>query len=120
MSEFEAIEVMRNGVGPFPGVRLGRVAAYDFPLGEASFVRPGLLREDRAYLLLDEGIQLSCPPGFPEQQAGWWYIDLVEISEVGGNVRVADHKLDVIVGPPEHYYRVLDLDELGDALEDGT
>ena len=60
MSEFEAIEVMRNGVGPFPGVRLGRVAAYDFPLGEASFVRPGLLREDRAYLLLDEGIQLSC------------------------------------------------------------
>jgi hypothetical protein len=117
--ESERVQVMRGEYGPFKGVRLGRVAAYDFPLPDTSFVRPGELRRDRAYLLLDDGIQLSCPPGFPEQQAGWWYIDLVEIDERDETIAVRDHYLDVIVGPPSHYYRVLDMDEFGDAIAEG-
>jgi hypothetical protein len=117
--DFEPIEVMRGPYGPFTGVRLGRVAAYEFPLLERDQVRPGLPKQDRAYLLLDEGIQLSCPPGFPPEQAGWWYVDLVKIVEDGSNLTVIDHFVDVIVGPPGHYYRLLDLDELGDAIESG-
>ena len=118
MSDIEPIRVMRGQAGPFPGVRIGRVAAYDFPLPDRVFIRPGLPRQDRSYLLLDDGIQLSCPPGFPEQQAGWWYIDLVEIGEVDDRLTVVDHYLDIIVGPPGHYYRVLDMDEFGDAIAD--
>jgi hypothetical protein len=116
---FVPIAVMRGAWGPFPGARLGRVACYDFPLREQDFVRPGLPRQDRSYLLLDEGIQLSCPPGFPEEQAGWWYVDLVEIAEHGNELTVTDHYLDVIIGPPGHYYRVLDMDEFGDAIAEG-
>jgi hypothetical protein len=111
---------MRRGTGPHPGMRIGRVAAYDFHLPpEPYFIRPGLPRLDRAYLLLDDGIQLSCPPGFSENQAGWWYIDLVEVSESGDCLTVEDHYLDIIVGPPEHYYRILDMDEFGDAINEG-
>ncbi len=117
--EFEPIQVMRGAFGPFEGARIGRVAAYEFPLRDVDAVRPGQLHQDRSYLLLDEGIQMSCPPGFPEQQAGWWYVDLVEITEAGDQITVRDHYLDVIVGPPEHYYRVLDMDEFGDALAAG-
>ena len=115
-AEFEPVKVMRGAFGPFPGVRMGRVAAYEFPLRDVDFVRPGEARQDRSYLLLDDGIQMSCPPGFPEQQAGWWYVDLVEIHEDGNQIAVIDHYLDVIVGPPDHYYRVLDMDEFGDAV----
>lgn len=119
MNHFEPIQVMRGLSGHHPGLRLGRVAAYDFALPEPFYVRPGLPREDRSYLLLDEGIQLSQPPGFPEHQAGWWYVDLVEITESGTSLCVNDLYLDVIVGPPGHAYRVLDLDEFGEALQDG-
>ena len=121
--EFESIQVMRRSpkgsAGPFPGIRNGRVAAYEFPLFDTP-VREGWLPRVRSYLLLDEGIQMACPPGgLPAEQDGWWYIDLVEITEDGNQIDVMDHYLDVIVGPPEHYYRVLDMDEFGDALAEG-
>ncbi len=119
MAEIEALRVMRGAYGPNPGVRIGRVAAYDFVIPEPYFVRPGLARRDRSYLLLDHGIQLSQPPGFPEEQAGWWYIDLVDIAEDGADLTVTDHYLDVIVGPPGHAYRLLDMDELADAVAAG-
>ena len=115
---FEPIMVRRGEFGLATGVRMGRVAAYEFRMPDVP-VREGLPRQDRAYLLLDEGIQLSCPPGFPPEQAGWWYVDLVKITEDGSMLTVVDHFLDVIVGPPGHYYRMLDLDELGDAIESG-
>ncbi|GIM89309.1 hypothetical protein [Paractinoplanes toevensis] len=34
-------------------------------------------------------------------------------------VHVDDHWIDVIVGPPDHPYRVLDLDEYADAIAAG-
>jgi hypothetical protein len=121
--DFEPIQVMRSSPkgsrGPFPGIRLGRVACYEFPMFDMP-VRAGWLPRDRSYLLLDEGIQMACPPGgLPDEQDGWWYVDLVEITEDGAEIEVMDHYLDVIVGPPEHYYRVLDMDEFGDALAEG-
>jgi len=122
-SAFEQIAVTRSSPkgtrGPFPGIRAGRVAAYEFPMFDIP-VRPGSLPQDRSYLLLDEGIQMSCPPGFAEHHAGWWYVDLVGITEGGRDVAVMDRYLDVIVGPPGHPYRVLDMDEFGDALLSGA
>jgi hypothetical protein len=122
MSDYEPIQVMRCSPkgrrGPFPGIRAGRVAAYEFPMFDVP-VREGQLPRDRSYLLLDEGIQMSCPPGFLEHHAGWWYVDLVEITEQGTEVTVMDQYLDLVVGPPDHPYRVLDMDEFGEALASG-
>jgi hypothetical protein len=100
-------------------VRAGRVAAYEFPMFDIP-VRRGMRQADRSYLLLDEGIQMSCPPGFEEHHAGWWYVDLVEFIEEGARLTVMDQYLDVIVGPPGHPYRVLDLDEFGEAIASGA
>jgi hypothetical protein len=60
-----------------PGVRSGRVAAYEFDIPETLAVRPGLSRRQRAFLLLDESVQLAQPQVFPPHQTGWWYVDLV-------------------------------------------
>lgn len=120
MTSGEPISVMRGQWGPFPGVRSGAVATYEFEIVEPHYVRPGISRMQRVYLLLDQGIQLNQPIVFKPHQAGWWYIDLVEIgSSTPGQITVTDHFLDVIVGPPGHPYRVLDIDELGDAIEAG-
>jgi hypothetical protein len=56
---------MRGTVGPFAGVRLGDVVAYDFALDAGFTPRPGLTRWERAYLLLD----LVCRSG-PSERRG--------------------------------------------------
>lgn len=99
-----------------PGVRVGRVAAYEFDIPEHLWVRPGAGRRQRVFLLLDESIQLNQPVIYKENRAGWWYVDLVEIDERGDIIGVRDRYVDFLVGPPELPYRVLDLDELGDAM----
>ncbi|WP_125638688.1 DUF402 domain-containing protein [Nonomuraea sp. WAC 01424] len=114
----ERITVLRGEL-PCPGVRIGRVAAYEFDIPEGMYVRPDAGRRQRAFLLLDESVQLNQPVVFKPEHAGWWYIDLVEIRESGDTVRVTDHYVDFIVGPPGLPYRVLDLHELGEALTSG-
>jgi hypothetical protein len=109
-----------QGELPCPGVRSGRVAAYEYDIRETLAVRPGLSRRQRAYLLLDESVQLAQPLVFPSHQAGWWYVDLVAIDETDTTITVADRYIDVIVGPPGHPYRMLDLDEFGEALQIGA
>ena len=42
------------------------------------------------------------------------------VYDEGDVVHVFDHWIDVIVGPPEHPYRVLDLDEYADAIAGGV
>jgi hypothetical protein len=58
----EPVQVMRGSSGPFPGVRLGDVVAYEFELGESLVPRPGTTRLERVFVLLDVGVQLSNPP----------------------------------------------------------
>lgn len=70
-------------------------------------------------MLLDTGLQINQPVIFPEQQRGWWYCDLVRVVDTGDTVHVDDHWIDIIVGPPDHPYRVLDLDEYADAVATG-
>lgn len=111
---------MLRGNLPCPGIRAGRVAAYEFDIPEDMYVRPNAGRRQRVFLLLDESAQLDQPVVFKPHRAGWWYIDLVEIHEQGDTIHVADHYADLIVGPPGLPYRVLDLDELGEALTSGA
>ncbi|MEE1792314.1 hypothetical protein PUR28_16320 [Streptomyces sp. BE308] len=44
---------------------------------------------------------------------------LRSVVQDGGLLRVDDLWIDVIVGPPDHPYRVLDLDEYATAMTDG-
>lgn len=115
----ERITVLRGDL-PCPGVRAGRVAAYEFDLPEGMYVRPGAGRRQRAFLLLDESAQLNQPVGFEPERAGWWYVDVVDIREEGNTIHVVDHYVDFVVGPPGMPYRILDLHELGEAMTAGT
>ncbi|GLZ77966.1 hypothetical protein Afil01_27730 [Actinorhabdospora filicis] len=114
----ERITVVRGDL-PSPGIRIGRVAAYEFDIPEGKYIRPGAGRRQRVFLLLDESAQLHQPVVFRPERAGWWYVDLVDIREEGDTVHVADRYVDFIVGPPGVPYRILDLHELGEALATG-
>lgn len=103
--------------GTYPGVRVGRVCAYEFEIPDKYEVR-GHDRTQRVFVMLDEHIQLNQPLTFPEAFEDWWYVDLVEVVEVGDTISVADHWLDVAVPPAGHPYRVMD-GELADALVAG-
>jgi hypothetical protein len=115
----EAVTVLRGDL-PCPGVRVGRVAAYEFDIPEGHYVRPGAGRRQRSFLLLDESAQLNQPVVFRPHHAGWWYVDLVDIREDGATIHVVDHYVDFVVGPAGLPYRVLDLHELGEALTTGA
>jgi hypothetical protein len=56
---------------------------------------------------------------FTGHQRGWWYCDLVRVVDDGDTVHVDDHWIDIIVGPPDLPYRVLDLHEYADAMVAG-
>ncbi len=118
----EGCRVWRNGVGPLPGIRRGNVAAYEFDVHPGLFTLvppPAAPVRQRAFLLLDERVQLQQPVGFPPSHEGWWYVDLVSLENSGAEIRVTDDYLDVIVGPADRPYRVLDMDEYADALAAG-
>lgn len=75
-----------------------------------------------SFLLPEEGFLIAQPVGFPAGQPGWWYCDLVSVDGDGDGAPyvVRDLYIDVIIGPPEHPYRVLDLDEHADAMATGV
>ncbi len=108
------LTVIRDQTVRAPGVRAGEVIAYDW-----TFQLHGATHAQRSFVLLDDGIQINQPVLFPEQQRGWWYCDLVTVTDNGDTVHVDDMWIDIIVGPPNHPYRVLDLDDYAHALTDG-
>ena len=108
------VTVIRDGSIRATGHRDGDVIVYDW-----GFSWEGTDREQRSFILLDTGFQINQPVIFPENQRGWWYCDLVRIITEGDVVHVYDAWIDVIVGPPDHPYRVLDLDEYADAIAAG-
>ena len=75
--------------------------------------------EQLSFLLVEEGMLLSQPAGFPPEQRGWWYCDLVQVARTHDGYAFRDQYADVIVGPPDHPYRVLDLDEYATAAGNG-
>ena len=74
--------------------------------------------EQLSFVLLTDGFMLSRPVIFPATMQGWWYCDLVSISG-DDPVVLRDLYIDVIVGPPDRPYRVLDLEEHADAMAAG-
>jgi hypothetical protein len=107
--------VIRNGKVRAAGRRAGRTIVYDW-----GFEYEGRQWEQRSFLLLDEGFQINQPVVFPPELQGWWYCDLVRIVDDGDALTVDDLWIDVIVGPPDHPYRMLDLHEYAEALETGA
>jgi Protein of unknown function (DUF402) len=109
------VTVVRDGKLRAAGRRFADVVVYDwgFELDDRHY-------EQRTFVLLDDGIQINQPVIFPEEQRGWWYCDLVRLTDSGGEIAVDDLWVDVIVGPGDHPYRVLDLDELAAAIEQGA
>ncbi|MEU4194006.1 DUF402 domain-containing protein [Kribbella sp. NPDC026611] len=101
-----------------PGVRTGRVAAYDVRIlpGYQVAGRPTI---DRSYLLLDQGIQLTRPVVFEGPVEGWWYVDIVDIEHTDAGLIVHDLYVDFLVPPDATRYHVLDLNDLAKALTHG-
>lgn len=115
----ELITVVRREGFRCPGVRVGNAAVYDFEVSPEYEVRAGAARRQRCYLMFDKGLQLTQPVTFPDSMAGWWYVDLIRCAWSGSEVTVVDMFVDVIVGPPDQPYQVLDLDELAAACTSG-
>lgn len=115
----ESVTVVRGKLR-CQGVRIGRVAVYEFDIPSGVYVRPEATRRQRVFLLLDESAQLNQRVVFKPNRAGWWYVDMVEFEEQGDAIRVTDQYVDIIVGPPGYPYRVLDLHELAEALATGV
>jgi len=89
-----------------PAARVGRVLVRDERSAPDSKPR-------RYFWLIDEGIQLTYEP------FGWhseWYVDVVEIQLRHGRYDITDRYVDIVVEGMGPNYRILDLDELGQAL----
>lgn len=111
----EPVTVIRDRRIRAAGVRQGDVVAYQW-----GFEQEGLHHIQRSFVLLDDGVQINQPVIFPEEQQGWWYCDLVTVVDAGDSLQVNDMWIDAIVGPPDHPYRVLDLDEYAEAMAAGA
>ena len=110
----QRVTVIRDRAVRAAGVRWRGVVAYDWAFADDSGSHV-----QRSFVLLDDGVQINQPVLFPRQQQGWWYCDLVSVVDEGQVVHVDDMWIDFIVGPPDHPYRVLDLDEYAEALSNG-
>ncbi|WP_162907486.1 DUF402 domain-containing protein [Allorhizocola rhizosphaerae] len=109
------VTVIRDHRVRAEGRRLDDVIVYDW-----GFELNGTHYRQRSFVLLDDGFQINQPVIFPAEQQGWWYCDLVRVTEANDEVIVEDLWIDVIVGPPDHPYRVLDLDEYAAAAARGA
>lgn len=118
-------------VGPFPGRRLGEVVAYEIQAPEAFTPWPGRSRVERKYALLELGVTLGVPcwshgeredgstVAIPAEQQDSWYVDLVTVDQDrDGRYVFRDLFVDVMIRDGA-VPRMLDLDEIADALEAG-
>lgn len=111
----EPVTVIRDGKLTAAGIRRGDVVAYDW-----GFHQNGTDYVQRTFVLLDEHMQINQPVVFPHEQRGWWYCDLITLEWINpGLLTTHDMWIDIIIGPPDHPYRLLDLDEYADALTAG-
>src|SRR5579872_693055 len=121
--EFEPVQVVRNGVGPLPGIRQGDYLAYEFDVAPKWFFvgsRPDGPVRQRSFVMVEEEIQLCQPVVNRDVHAGWWYVELVQVDDRRREVLVVDDFIDVMVPPGGALpYRVLDLDEYADAMVEG-
>ena len=82
-----------------------------------------LIRAPEAHQANSEMHPLRHKPNRPRLGAleGGWYVDLVVVAETAPKQLVVhDLYVDIVVPPRGRRYEVLDLDELADALRDGS
>jgi hypothetical protein len=96
-----------------PALRDGNVVAWD----DHDELVPGAI--GRSYLLLDPGVKFSIPPIWIQRGDPIWYVDLAIVTRQDDLYRVVDLDIDVFVPTDGRPYRMLDLDELADAIEGG-
>ena len=139
MAELERAKVMRGThkdlgllFGPIAGCRLGNVVAYEWELPRRFEPWPGRTRLERTFVLLDLGVSFSNPCWAHETKADGsvveadplgsdsWYVDLITVETQGDCYLFRDLYIDVIVPTDGRPYRLLDLDEFADAIEDGS
>ena len=118
--------------GPLPGARLGQIVAYDFELPESFEPWPGRTLRERTFVLLEFGVSFANPCWVRHvRQDGvvvdrtleggdTWYVDLVSVGLTGDVYTFRDLYVDVMVPMDGRHYRMLDLDEFADAIEDGV
>jgi hypothetical protein len=124
------VQVIRDGLGPFDGAVIGEALAYTFVWNDPNS-QPPCTWHERTFVLLEAGIQLSNPmfqamaPGTPwlSAQASpeheYWYVDLIAIKAEGDLVTIRDLDIDAVISTNGRGYRLLDLEEFGEAIEAG-
>jgi hypothetical protein len=95
-----------------PALRDGDVLGWEY-------LAPDTGTTGRSYLLLNLGVKLTIPPIWMQRGDPLWYVDLAIVTREDDLYRVVDLDIDVFVPTDGRPYRMLDLDELADAIEDG-
>jgi len=95
-----------------PALRDGNVLGWDYLAPDTGTI-------GRSYVLLDLGVKLTIPPIWIQRGDPIWYVDLTIVTREEDLYRVVDLDIDVFVPTDGRPYRMLDLDELADAIEDG-
>src|SRR5260370_41406346 len=134
----QQVEVMRGRhgqerlFGPLPGVRDAGVLAYEFELPDSFEPWPGRTLLERTFVLLDLGVsfpnpfwvRLVKPDGTvvdrEREGSGTWYVDLVTVEQRGDRYIIRDLYIDGMVPTYGRHYRLLDLDEFADAIDNGA
>src|SRR5216683_3135242 len=134
----QPVEVMRGRhgqdslFGPLPGVRHAGVVAYEFELPDSFEPWPGRTLIERTFVLLDLGVSFAnpCwvrhvkPDGTVIDRApegsDTWYVDLVTVEQHEDGYIFRDLFIDIMVPMDGRHYRMLDLDEFADAIDNGS
>lgn len=95
-----------------PALRDGDVLAWDY-------LAPDTRTFGRSFVLLEFGVKLTIPPIWIQRGDPLWYVDLAIVRREDALYRVMDLDIDVFVPTDGRPYRMLDLDEFADAIEEG-
>ena len=112
----EYVDVIRRGEGPFEGAIIGDVLAYTFVWVDTKQEPPHTFCE-RVFVLLDVGAQIANPPLWAGRETTSRYVDLVTVTREGNTVAIRDLYIDAVVSTDGRGYRLLDLEEYGEALD---
>ena len=103
--------IIRSRLGESAGQTDGRVAFFDRADGTTG-------KPIRHFVLLDHGVKLMYEPWGWENQ---WYADIVRVDRVGDDViELTDLYVDVVIEGCGPTYRVIDLDDVADAVASGA
>jgi hypothetical protein len=104
--------------------------AYDFELPRSFEPWPGRTLRERTFVLLEFGVSFANPCSVRHSRddgvvvdgtlegPDTWYVDLLGVAADGEVYTLRDLYIDVMVPVDGRHYRMLDLDEFADALED--